>query len=348
MAGGPPISKASIISGCLEAIFYGFSVFMFGMTIWILYNRRATAHVNWTMVACSCVFFTMTTMHMIIDIVRLIAGLVTNRTTYPGGPEAWFSNLNNSSFVLKNIVYLLTATFGDVIVIYRCYMVWQKWWILIFPGFLIGGTGAAGIASVYYIISSSPTNVSSYDSVQTWITVFYAMTISTNFICTLLLAYRIWSINQRVKQYRLSSRLPVLTIIIDSGVLYAAIHFVILICWVIRNNLNYVFLDMAMPIIAIAFYMVIVRISMAKSTSAHVQATLAGEGVVGSQASVPGSTPNYQMRPLEVHIAQLTETDNRGGRDTKTSDAMDGYDDVESGPTRQYDTESESDKGKAV
>ncbi len=55
--------------------------------------------------------------HMIIDIVRLIAGLVTNRDTYPGGPEAWFANLNNSSFVLKNIVYLLTATFGDVIVV---------------------------------------------------------------------------------------------------------------------------------------------------------------------------------------------------------------------------------------
>ncbi|TFY75127.1 hypothetical protein EWM64_g8886 [Hericium alpestre] len=206
-------------------------------------------------------------------------GFVTHRNDVPLGTEGFFTDLRQYTFVVKNIVYLITATFGDAIVIYRCYMVWQKWWILLFPGIMITGTSAAGIAAMYYIITFSITDPTSYGHIQTSITVFYAMTLSTNFLCTAVLAFRIWSVNNQVKQYRLGAHVPVLMIIIDSGLTYAVVHFIILVCWAIQNTLNYVFLDMAMPIIAISFYMVIVRISLAKSTSEHVKATLAGERI---------------------------------------------------------------------
>jgi hypothetical protein len=58
-----------------------------------------------------------------------------------------------------------------------------------------------------------------------------------------------------------------------------------------------------MPIIAIAFYMVIIRIGMAKTVVAFAEATLAGQGIINQRSG------NGAQIPLEVHITQLAEHD---------------------------------------
>ncbi|ETW78063.1 hypothetical protein HETIRDRAFT_239459, partial [Heterobasidion irregulare TC 32-1] len=256
---------AGVISTTVEGMLYGFSIFMFGMTMWILWSRRSTPNVNWTMVVASVIFAVLSTMHMIADVVRLEQGLIEHRDT-PGGPDAWFADISHFTFVFKILIYLVTAVLGDAIVIYRCYMVWQSWWFALFPGLMITGVAATGIGGLYRIIESSPQDPSSYDSVQTWITAFYATTLSTNFFCTCLLAYRIWSISSNVKKYNAAPAVrggvPVLMIVIDSGLMYAAVHLITLVCWVLQNSMSYIFVDLAMPIICISFYMVIVRIGM--------------------------------------------------------------------------------------
>lgn len=333
---GPLLSKAAILSTTLEGILYGFSVFMFGMTIWTLWTRRATRYVNRGMIISSAIFLLLSTIHMITDLVHIVRGLITYRNTYPGGPEAWFANLNEPTFILKNITYLITAVFADAVVVYRCYMVWQSWWFVFFPGLMVAGVAASGIGGVYWIFKSSPADPASYIPVQNWITAFYAATLGTNIICTGLLAYRIWAITNRVKKFRMGGRIPILMIVIDSGTMYAVVHLIILICWVVGNNTNYVFLDMAMPIIAISFYMVIIRIGMAKSSSAYADATMGGHTVNGSA----DGGRDFQMRPVEVHITQLTEGEiPHDDRDTKEEDLA--YDAIEQGGTLH----SESDVG---
>ena len=63
-----------------------------------------------------------------------------------------------------------------------------------------------------------------------------------------LLAYRIWSISSSAKRYNAAPAVrggvPVLMIVIDSGLMYAAVHLVTLVCWVLQNSMSYIFVDL--------------------------------------------------------------------------------------------------------
>ena len=66
-----------------------------------------------------------------------------------------------------------------------------------------------------------------------------------------------------------------------------------------------------MPIISITFYMVIIRVTVYKSISSHgVTQASAGESgrLTLSRMSRLSAVREYQMKRMEVHITQLTET----------------------------------------
>ena len=60
-----------------------------------------------------------------------------------------------------------------------------------------------------------------------------------------LLAFRIWKLGRRVTgASRSTVLLPVLRIILDSGVLYSVTLLAMLMCWVASNGGDYILLDM--------------------------------------------------------------------------------------------------------
>jgi hypothetical protein len=54
---------------------------------------------------------------MIVDIIRIEQGLVTYRNTFPGGPAAFFADVTQVTFVVKNIIYTMQTMIGDGIVV---------------------------------------------------------------------------------------------------------------------------------------------------------------------------------------------------------------------------------------
>jgi hypothetical protein len=54
---------------------------------------------------------------MIIDIIRTEEGLVQQRSTFLGGPIAFFSDVAQWSFVYKNLLYTLQTLVGDGVVV---------------------------------------------------------------------------------------------------------------------------------------------------------------------------------------------------------------------------------------
>lgn len=69
-----------------------------------------------------------------------------------------------------------------------------------------------------------------------------------------------------------------------------------------------------MPIISIAFYMVIIRVSLARHdiSGSHAQSitTVNGRGTVGNGMVSHDVDNNYPMNSMQVHITKLTETNN--------------------------------------
>ncbi|KAG1886506.1 hypothetical protein F4604DRAFT_1721975 [Suillus subluteus] len=284
---GIPLDTAAIFSTTMEGILYGFSVLMFMGTIWALTYKQHMKNINRPIAVVAILLLILSTAHMVVDIIRIEQGLVTYRNTFPGGPPAFFADVAQETFVIKNVIYTFQTMLGDGVLIYRCYVVWQTVWVIIVPSLLWCGITVCGFCAVY-----------SVSQANSGTTIFAK---ATGFM-----AYRIWTIERNVSAVRTtkSTLMPIVRVLVDAAILYSVALFSALVCFTTANNGQYVMLDMIMPIISITFYMVIIRVAINKRTSSYLP-TVSGE----TSATTPGSSRRYPMRPLEVHVSQLAYND---------------------------------------
>ncbi|KAH7920719.1 hypothetical protein BV22DRAFT_780533 [Leucogyrophana mollusca] len=278
---------------------------MFGGTVWALSYRRHKRDINRLMMSIAFLLLILSTIHIIVDIKRLVDGLVTYRDTFLGGPPAFFADLTQETFVFKNVVYGLQTLVGDGVVIYRCYAVWQSYWVLLFQGMLWSSVAVTAVGSVYNV-SQATAYSSDLFAKQTgqWVTAFYVSTLATNLISSGLLAYRIWTIDRHVATLRATRNtvIPIVRVLVDSAILYSAALFAALICFVCSNNGQFVVQDMLTPIISIAFYMVLIRVGISKNLRVYASIVRSG----ANRQSVQ-DTQQHPLPPIQVHISQFTE-----------------------------------------
>jgi len=91
-------------------------------------------------------------------------GLILYRDTYPGGPVAYFLDVSQWTFYVKNQVYTAQTVVGDGVIVrfifmdivrhspsvlqlYRCYVVWQSKLVMTFP--LLLWCAAAGTCNMF-------------------------------------------------------------------------------------------------------------------------------------------------------------------------------------------------------
>lgn len=274
---GIPLDTAVIMSSVLEGILYGFSVLMFLGTIWIIIYKRRTRDVNRPAVAVATLLFLLSTVHMVVGIIRIEDGLVKQRDTFPGGPAAFFADISEETLVVKNAILVLQTLLGDGVVIYRCYIVWQSVWIIIIPCILWCGIAAFGVVTLYDFSQASSTNNVFTKKTGHLVATFMALTLATNLLSSGLLAYRIWKSERKVSGIRATKRkMPLLRVFLDAAILYSAALCSSIICFVLSNNGLYVMADLNVPIISIAFYMVFIRMTSSRHNRDYISTVLGG------------------------------------------------------------------------
>ena len=148
------LSEAGIISVTMEGMLYGqlytllvhywnadyqptgFSVFMFLLTIWVLLRKRESHRVNYAMIISACslqVFATIvrrkdTPLHFLrlnssqefaVNIVRLWQGFLSIGPSLAGGPEQYFQDISQTTFVFKSVVYNIQTLILDGVLVSR-------------------------------------------------------------------------------------------------------------------------------------------------------------------------------------------------------------------------------------
>ncbi|KAI0643304.1 hypothetical protein C8Q79DRAFT_1012601 [Trametes meyenii] len=308
------IHAAGILSTTLEAVLYGYAVFMFTLAMWIMLRDRHQRQVNYALVAAGCALMVLATAEMGVNIARVYQGYVTKGPFLEGGPETFFAAPSEPTFVVKSILYNVQTLILDAVVIYRTYIVWQSSLVVILP--IIGWFGLlAGTIGLNIALVHSGNDVFAQQTGR-WITSVYALTLGTNLSSTTLLAGRIWTVTRRSAQYRSSNFLsPVLRVIIESGAIYSMTITAALISFVVKSNGVYVILDMISPIISIVFNMLIIRIGMANDrtllgTSTNQSAwAAAAVSVERASAARRRADGTYEMKDLKVEITQVIEDD---------------------------------------
>ncbi|KAG1721670.1 hypothetical protein EDB19DRAFT_1646309 [Suillus lakei] len=281
----------------------GFSVLMFIGTIWTSTYKR---DINRPIALVAILLLILSTAYLVVDIISLENGLVKYRDTFPGGPAVYFQDISQPMFVTKTVIYALQTMLGDGVLIYRCYVVWQSVWVIILPSMLWCTTSVASLIGPYYDMQATGGDFYINPAGQ-WLTVFFAFTLSTNFITSGLLVYRIWTIECKVSTIRATNGtlMPILRVFVGGAIMYSVMLFIMLICFVCSNNASVIIHDMIMPIIPIAFYMVFIRITFRNSTHDYLSMVYGAE----SNARERRNSRQYPTQPLQIHISQWAHTD---------------------------------------
>ncbi|KAG0702262.1 hypothetical protein DFH29DRAFT_508952 [Suillus ampliporus] len=318
---GIPLDAGSLMSTVLEGILYGFSILMFIGTIWTLTYKRRVQDINRPIAVMALLLFMLSTAHMIVNIIRAEDAFVKYRTTFKDGPIGFLADVAQETYVVKHALYVVQTLLADGMVIYRCYVVWQSIWVIILPSMLWCSVAVTGVGAVYSVSQADSGNIFAR-ALAKWVTAFFASTIATNLLSSGILAYRIWMIQRSVSTARTtkSTVMPIVRVLVDAAILYSAVLFSALITFVVGNNGQDAVVDMAMPIMSIAFYMVLIRIAVNNRTGNYLST------LPRRTASEQESSRQYPLRPLQVHVSKFTQNDDaspyRIGKEDRASSCV--------------------------
>ncbi|KAI0700197.1 hypothetical protein BC835DRAFT_1221431, partial [Cytidiella melzeri] len=322
------LTEAALISTSMEAILYGFCVLMYILTFWILHRNESTRCPKYALMSVTGTLLVLATGEMITNIIRICQGFLD---VDPSNSLAYFMNVSSPTYLIKSCLFNAQTLVLDAVVIYRTWVVWQcELRIVLFSIFGWFGLFACSIGNNIALATASDHSGNVF-ATQTgrWIIAVYSMTLVTNLSATSLLAYRIWTVNQSITQWRTTDRLsPVLRVVIESGALYSLTIIAAIITFALKSPGVYVLLDMISPIISIVYNMIIIRVGL---TSDRI---LGGSSASGAHES--GSAPSsprterharrsngegpvhlgwfrgsggHEMKSLAVEITQYSETD---------------------------------------
>ncbi|KAG2134045.1 uncharacterized protein EDB93DRAFT_1092967 [Suillus bovinus] len=306
---GIALDAACLMAVALEGIVYGFSVLLFVGTMWTLTWKQRMQDVNRPIAIVAILLLIISTAHIVVNIIRVEDGLVKYRDTYPGGPVAFFADPSQPTLSILHALYILQTLLADGVVIYRCYVVWQSILVVILPCMLWCSVAVTGVFVIYSY--SAVTNITGdffanvVGQPTHWVTAFFASTMSTNLLSSGLLVYRIWTVERNISTVRTTRNtlIPILRMLVDAAVLYTVVLFIALVLYLCANNGEEPAVDMIMPIISIAFYMVLIRLAINRknrSLLSTIETTIAME---------QGNSQQSPRHPLRVHVSKYAHSD---------------------------------------
>ncbi|CAL1707855.1 unnamed protein product [Somion occarium] len=267
MADTFPADESKLVSIFVQTLLYGVFSVLFVISIWVLRRKMAAkSGMSTVMFWTAITMWVLATMHIGVNFTRIIKAFVIFKDE-PGGPAAYFNQLSNFTNIFGSTIYVAQTLIGDGFVLYRSAVVWnRKLWIIAFPCLLLLGSTVCGIG-ILYSFAKITTHAEIFAAeLKQWITSFFTLTLSTNVICTGLLAFKIWRVNKLSTRVGATNLMPVLLVVVESGAIYSATLITLLATYLAGSWAQYLLLDAVSPMVGIVFSLVIVRLGLGLSS----------------------------------------------------------------------------------
>lgn len=234
------------------------------------------SNVNRGMLAVALLMAFIATLGLALGLRHVLEAFIWYRG--PGGPTAEFEKISSWIQVTKNGCYIFQTLTGDLILIYRCFIVYNRSWLVVaLPLTMWTGTLVCGCAVLY--ISSHlkiSTNLDEKHLVP-FLTALLVLTLVQNAAISSMIAYRIRSIDRQIAKFssdnRASRLQPIMNLIIESGAIYTVSMIICLIVVLCSNNAQYAVSDAIIMIIGIVFNMIIIRVHQGRTVEQEVLTT---------------------------------------------------------------------------
>lgn len=295
---------------------------MYGGTLWVLCHGRARRDINFLWIAVSTAFFLLNTAHFVLFThsgLQLVTFIPLPGPAPPIHHKIPPFSLIENETLAGTVIYHVQTLLGDAVVIYRCFVVWQSFWIILVPVIMWVVSIAAAVEALSLIGRVNKNGFVDIFSQGGWILAFYALSLATNVLSSGLLAYRIWAVDSKLsKMYaRVSNRPthPIIRIVVDAGVLYSLILVAALVTFLFKSDITFIVFEILPPVISIIFYMIILRVGAATGPlNTGGFSTGTSRSAWRQSGPLPGRSGfTRDTAPLEVHITKSIDNGKYGG-----------------------------------
>ncbi|CAL1707467.1 unnamed protein product [Somion occarium] len=302
-----PVATAELIGTFLEAIFYGIYLVVFPQCIEVLLKKRKNG--GW-LVKCflgvMVLSFILITMHLCVDLTRAFTAFAGNMEI-PGSPEKFYANVDTKLNLIKNSSYITTTLIADAVLLFRTWVVWGRSYLIVAVPVLLWCTDIAMAAWFTWSVNeASPGASVLVSTVFARSKYFYAVTLALNVLCTVLIAFRVWSV-QRTVSGSVTGRLPnVLSIVIESAAIYSVLLIILIGTSVSDSSAMFFLLNSMAPAVGSVFSYVILRSS---GNASRYETTF--KGTVGFSTNYGSSrnTDKTQSEGVEICLERIVHTD---------------------------------------
>ncbi|KAK7683148.1 hypothetical protein QCA50_013821 [Cerrena zonata] len=227
---------AALVGFACESVLYGVYIVIFVLSLAFLSWRRRTRETSWPMIISTCVLFTLCTTHFAIEFNHFY-----NRLGATGVPD--FAAETMPLFASDIFISLIDFV-GDLVLLYRCWMVWGKnGWVIILP-FLTAASGfISAMVGLSLVLRIDPTAPVAPAVLVPLGTASFTLPLATNFLITILIVGRIYHIGSYSRDLHAASVITstanhfnqAAAIVVESGMLYLITQLIFVILFAIKH-----------------------------------------------------------------------------------------------------------------
>jgi hypothetical protein len=294
---GITLSEALLLAFFLESSFYGVFFTLYWLTLVVLLKKYGIQRDLFIPIAT--LLLCIATAHLTIDLVRALEAFIFSADTI--GSDAYYSNLASPLELAKTALYITQPTVADAVLVWRCYVLNERSLLVGIPGCIVLLTNGAIGYYVVWSLSRADIGSTIYTIVPGLITTFYTLTMLISVICTSLISWRIYRI-RRSKSDVPVPLLPILIVVVETGILYATSVLALLLAFLTGSNGQYPAMDIAPPIVGIVFCLIILQVHFHIGNNGQPNSPPKGfTNLFGEQGE---QNVGHGMEPTTVHTTE--------------------------------------------
>ncbi|KAF9450590.1 hypothetical protein P691DRAFT_725649, partial [Macrolepiota fuliginosa MF-IS2] len=215
-----PLDKAELLALFLETIIYGVFLTCFVLLVAISFSNKDIRVANRRFILpVAALMMVLATAHLVIDFIRILQAFVTGGNGNIPDPIKYYGVLANPLQIAKTPVYAIQTILGDSVIVWRCYVMYNKKLSVLIPAGLIVLVNLAIGIVVSWSMSTAVPGEDIFQTGTEWITVFFVLTMGLNLCCTGAIVAKIqWTKHRSATSSR--TLFPVVAVIIESGAIY--------------------------------------------------------------------------------------------------------------------------------
>ncbi|KAI0698817.1 hypothetical protein C8Q76DRAFT_802884 [Earliella scabrosa] len=261
----PRIAVAALFC---EAMIYGIYTVLAGGTLFVLLRKpreRRFTRGNLLM----CIFTVAMYANSTADAVLVVRGtykeFFTN-TTNDGLTFTW--TLEDREMWDQALPKVLNCILGDLIVCWRTWEIWERWWVVLpIPILCIAGGLAGGIGMVYtWSTLTAADTLTTSPIFLRWLALFGGFTFLTNLYSIVMISWKAWRMIRALKgaNVHVSGRAyySILFILIESGAVYCIVLLITVVLFLAKSNAAYISADIITHLTGIYPTIIIVLASL--------------------------------------------------------------------------------------